>query len=63
MSVPDWNWADFCGTQLLQVAIDHKDRLPADLQQQVKDSILYAGRAIKRRNVGPGYTNIAVMGA
>ena len=34
MSPPDWNWADFCGTQLLQVAIDHKDRLPADLPLQ-----------------------------
>lgn len=63
MSPPDWNWADFCGTQLLQVAIDHADRLPADLQKQVRESILHAGRAIKRRNVGPSYTNIAVMGA
>jgi hypothetical protein len=62
MSPPDWNWADFCGTQLLQVAIDHMERLPADLQQQVKESILAAARAIKRRNVGPAYTNIAVMG-
>ncbi len=63
MSPPDWNWADFCGAQLLQVAIDHMDRLPEDLQRQVAESILHAGRAIKRRNVGPGYTNIAVMGA
>jgi hypothetical protein len=63
MSPPDWNWADFCGTQLLQVAIDHMGRLPVDLQREVTESILHAGRAIKRRNVGPGYTNIAVMGA
>jgi hypothetical protein len=62
MSPPDWNWADFCGTQLLQVALDHMNRLPAELQQQVKDSIIHAGYSIKRRNVGPGYTNIAVMG-
>ena len=62
MSPPDWNWADFCGTQLLQVAIDHMDRLPADLRRQVKDSILHAARSIVRRNVGPGYTNIALMG-
>lgn len=62
MSPPDWNWADFCGTQLLQVAIDHLDRLPMDLQQKVKDSILHAARSIVRRNVGPGYTNIALMG-
>jgi hypothetical protein len=63
MSPPDWNWADFCGTQLLQAAIDHADRLDADLQRQLRESIIHAGRAIKRRNVGPGYTNIAVMGA
>ncbi len=63
MSPPDWNWADFCGTQLLQVALDHMDRLPADLQQKVRDSILHAARSIQRRDVGPGYTNIALMGA
>jgi hypothetical protein len=62
MSPPDWNWADFCGTQLLQVAIDHSSRLPVALSQKVRASILHAGRSIKRRNVGPGYTNIALMG-
>jgi len=62
MSPPDWNWADFCGTQLLQVAHDHMHRLPDELQLQVKDSIIHAAYSIKRRNVGPGYTNIAVMG-
>jgi hypothetical protein len=62
MSPPDWNWADFCGTQLLQVAIDHGDRLPPDLKQKVQDSILHAARSIQRRDVQPGYTNIALMG-
>lgn len=62
MSPPDWNWADFCGVQLLQVAIDHMSRLPEDLQPQVKASILHAARSIRRRDVGPGYTNIALMG-
>jgi len=62
MAPPDWNWADFCGTQLLQVAIDHLDRLPADLQQKVKGSILHAARSIQRRDVDPSYTNIALMG-
>ena len=62
MSPPDWNWADFCGTQLLQVAIDHMNRLPAELQEKVRQSILHAARSIRRRNVGPGYTNIAIMG-
>jgi len=62
MSPPDWNWADFCGVQLLQVAIDHRDRLPAGLQQEVRDSILHAARSIQRRDVDPSYTNIALMG-
>ena len=62
MSPPDWNWADFCGTQLLQVAIDHMDRLPTELRQQVRESILHAAASIRKRNVGPGYTNIALMG-
>jgi len=62
MSPPDWNWADFCGTQLLQVARDHMPRLPQDLQARVRESIVHAANSIKRRNVGPGYTNIAIMG-
>ena len=62
MSPPDWNWADFNGTQLLQVALDHRDRLPADLAQRLDDSIHHAARSIQRRDVGPGYTNIAIMG-
>jgi len=62
MSPPDWNWADFLGTQLLQVAHDHMHRLPDDLQQLLKNSVIHAAHSIKRRNVGPGYTNIAIMG-
>ncbi len=62
MSPPDWNWADFCGTQLLQVLIDHIDRLPMDLQAQVKNAIIHACYSIRRRDVKPGYTNIAIMG-
>ena len=62
MSPPDWNWADFCGAQLLQVAVDHMHRLPDDLKDEVKQSIIHASHSIKRRNVGPGYTNIALMG-
>ncbi len=62
MSPPDWNWADFCGTQLLQVAVDHMHRLPEPLRKKVRESIIHAARSIIRRNVGPGYTNIAIMG-
>lgn len=62
MSPPDWNWADFCGVQLLQVARDHRQRLPPDLQASLEAAIKHAARSIQRRNVGPGYTNIALMG-
>ncbi|MBI4325885.1 MAG: hypothetical protein HY674_11550 [Chloroflexi bacterium] len=62
MSPPDWNWADFCGTTLLQVALDHRDWLPPELAAQVDAAIRHAARSIQRRNVGPGYTNIAIMG-
>ncbi len=62
MSPPDWNWADFCGTQLLQAWIDHRGRLPDKLRDELRESILHAARSIKRRNVGMGYTNIAIMG-
>ncbi len=62
MSPPDWNWADFCGVQLLQVALFHRQRLPQDLAEKVDAAIRHAARSIQRRNVGPGYTNIAIMG-
>ena len=62
MSPPDWNWADFCGVQLLQVAIDHRSRLPSALATRVDESIRHAARSIERRNVSVGYTNIALMG-
>jgi hypothetical protein len=63
MSPPDFNWADFNGVALLQVARDHRARLPADLAAAVDTAILRACAAIKKRNVGPGYTNIAIMGS
>ncbi len=62
MSPPDWNWADFLGVQLLQVALDHRDRLPADLAERLEAAIEHACRSIIRRNVGMDYTNIAIMG-
>lgn len=62
MAPPDWNWADFCGTQLLQVLLDHRAVLDAELAAQVEQAVYHACGAIIRRNVGPGYTNIALMG-
>ncbi|CAF0947467.1 unnamed protein product [Adineta ricciae] len=62
MMPPDWNWADFIGTQLLQISINHHDRLPKDLAEKLDWGIIHAARSIQKRNVGPDYTNIAIMG-
>ena len=61
MSPPDWNWADFCGAQLLETALTHSH--PYALQDRIKSGIIHAARSIERRNIGPGYTNIAIMGS
>lgn len=63
MKAPDFNWADFCSTTLLQIVRDHRDRLPKELLSQIESSIVHSLRCIKRRNVGPSYTNIAIVGA
>ncbi|MFH1742097.1 MAG: hypothetical protein ABIH23_24100 [bacterium] len=62
MSPPDWNWADFCGVQLLAAYCDHHHRLSDDLNESLKQSIIHAARSIERRNMGPHYTNISIMG-
>lgn len=62
MSPPDWNWADFCGVQLLEVALDHGERISPRVLRKVEEAIVHAARSIQRRNAGPGYTNIAIMG-
>lgn len=63
MSPPDWNWADFIGKRLLLVLIRHGSHLPADLRQLTQQAICNSCEAIIKRNVGPDYTNIAIMGA
>jgi len=62
MASPDLNWADFIGTQLLQISINQRDRLPSDVAQGLDLAIIYAAGLIQRRNVGLDYTNIAIMG-
>lgn len=63
MSPPDWNWADFIGKRLLLVLIRHGNNLPADLRQLTQQAICNSCEAIIKRNVGPDYTNIAIMGS
>ena len=63
MDPPDWNWADFCGARLAQLLVEHPGDLPEDLVRDARTALGHAAASIFRRNVGPGYTNIAVMGA
>ena len=63
MAVPDYNWADFIGATLAVILRDYSDRLSDELREKTKQSLEFACRAIIKRNVGPGYTNISMMGA
>jgi hypothetical protein len=63
MKAPDWNWADFLSKVLIQILIDHKDILPGKLLKRVEISISHAAKSIMRRNMGPDYTNISLMGS
>ena len=63
MDPPDWNWADFCGARLAQLLVEHTGDLPGSLIQNTRTGLGHAAASIFRRNVGPSYTNIAVMGA
>lgn len=63
MAPPDWNWADFCGKELVLAALLHGHRLPEELQEQIRQGICCACDAIMIRDMGPHYTNISIMGA
>ena len=63
MAPPDWNWADFCGAPIAQMLVDHLSVLDEELEGLMRESLHHAARSIVRRDVGPGYTNIAIMGA
>lgn len=58
----DYNMADFNAVTLLDIWMGHQDKLPTDLKLKVKDALIMAAKAIRKRNVDPGYTNIAIMG-
>jgi hypothetical protein len=63
MSPPDFNWADFCGSSIAVMLAESADRIPTELQDRMRAALGHAGWSIFRRNVQPGYTNIAIMGA
>ena len=63
MNPPDWNMADFNTKNLINILNEHSDKLTDDMKMRVKDAIIHGCRSIIRRNMGPHYTNISVMGA
>lgn len=63
MSPPDWNWADFCGKEILQALACYAGRLPQDLIDLLRETLRCACLSIFRRNMHPGYTNISIMGS
>lgn len=61
-SIIDYNWADFNAVSLLDIWMGHQERIPENLKNKIKKSLILAAKSIQNRNVGPGYTNIAIMG-
>jgi hypothetical protein len=62
MAPADRNWADFNGALLLLVEFRHGGKLAEPLRGRVREAIRHAAASIRRRNVSPGYTNIAIKG-
>lgn len=62
MDAPDWNWADFCGKELEQAWLFHGSKLAGKTKDAIAETLHHATESIKRRDMGPHYTNIAIMG-
>ena len=62
MESVDLNWADFCGSAIAQMLVDHADQLSPALRRNMETSLRHAAKAIRKRDVQPGYTNIAILG-
>ncbi|MHB8902948.1 MAG: hypothetical protein ACYC6Y_29660, partial [Thermoguttaceae bacterium] len=62
MSPPDRNWADFLGAQIAVLLKEYPERLPGGLVEAMRTSLRHAAVEIRKRDVQPNYTNIAIMG-
>ena len=58
----DYNWADFNAVSLLDIYMGHKDRIPTPLLKKIEHALILAAKSVQKRNCGPSYTNIAIMG-
>lgn len=58
----DYNWADFMAVYLVDIAINFPDQLDKELKEQLKEALILAARAIRKRDVKADYTNVCIMG-
>ena len=63
MNPPDWNMADFNGKKLYQMLRDYRNKISRELVPQMETALEHACRSIMRRDMGPHYTNISIMGS
>ncbi|RMF99341.1 MAG: hypothetical protein D6741_08700, partial [Planctomycetota bacterium] len=59
----DPNWREFVGCTLILIREAFSDRLPKDLLPDLDEALLRAAEGAAYRDVGPGYSNIAIMSA
>jgi hypothetical protein len=59
----DSNWREFVGCGLILILETFPDRLSEDLVSDIRAALLRAAVGTARRDVGAGYTNIALMSA
>lgn len=62
MASVDLNWADFCGMAIAHLIVEHEDAFSRPRRRQMTMALRRAAEAIRRRDVQPAYTNIAVLG-
>lgn len=58
----DRNWADFIAVPIINIINNHGEILPHDLREKAENALLFAAKAIRKRDVRPDYTNISLMG-
>ncbi len=59
----DENWREFVGVGLIVATEEFADRMDKSLRKEIDASLRRAAEGAARRDVSPGYTNIALMSA
>lgn len=61
MLVPDYNWSDFIGKELIGICLCCREALPEELYEALKQAVRAAMECSIRRNVAADYTNMSIM--